>query len=224
MAQILVSPAERDPAILALGPVSSLPEKWGVDLCWVAHGERFGVQRKAVPDLLASVSDGRLGMELGMMRQAKCVSLIIIEGRVQFTVEGEMLGSGFGRPWDRRGWWGLQFGMQMDGAWIMSTASPTETAEMTRAFKAWSEKSTHGGWTGRVGVKGLWGSQPTDRDFGVHLLTSFPGIGTGVARDIWDHFGRVPLGFDVEAEELMKVKGLGKKRVLRMMRVLGRKD
>ena len=59
---MLVSPTERPP-ISELGESSSRPEKYGVDVMFLANGAVVGVQRKAIADLVASARDGRLGKE-----------------------------------------------------------------------------------------------------------------------------------------------------------------
>jgi hypothetical protein len=51
----------------------------------------------------------------------------------------------------------------------------------------------------------------------VFLLQGFDGIGAGVAGDIFDHFGRVPLRWDAGRDELLAVKGLGPKRVDKLL-------
>jgi ERCC4-type nuclease len=55
-------------------------------------------------------------------------------------------------------------------------------------------------------------------------LQGFDGIGPELAERIVDHFGRVPLSWTVGEGELAKVKGLGKKKVAKMVKVLGYRD
>lgn len=216
----MVSPAEPDARVKALGRVSSLPERFGCDLLWVAGGKKFGVQRKEVADLRASVEDGRLGKELGQMRQGGVRGLVVIEGRVTFTPDGTLLDGGFGRPWNRAGWWGVQFAIQLEGAWCMTTASVVETCAATEAFKKWTEKDRHSGLHARPGPTGLWGSKANDADWGKHVLTGFPGIGPELAGRMFNMGGRVPLEWTMTEEEMMRVEGLGKKRVGALRRVL----
>jgi hypothetical protein len=51
-------------------------------------------------------------------------------------------------------------------------------------------------------------------------LQGIPNIGPGVAGAVFDHFGRVPLRWDVTEKDMMGVAGVGKKRVEQMMAAL----
>ena len=64
----------------------------------------------------------------------------------------------------------------------------------------------------------VWGNR-NDRDFGIHLIQSFDGIGPGVAGAIFDKFG-VPLKWTINLDDLESVPGVGKKRAAKMWRTL----
>jgi hypothetical protein len=58
-----------------------------------------------------------------------------------------------------------------------------------------------------------WGKRiEAGRDFAIFLLQSFPGIGAGVAGNIYDHFGYLPMTWRVTEKELAEVPGVGKGR------------
>jgi DNA excision repair protein ERCC-4 len=214
---VFVSPTE-PPALKAIGRVGLLPERFGVDVLWTAHGSKYGAQRKTVADLLASVEDGRLSKELAQMKSSSIHAFLIIEGRVRWTDDGELMGNAWGRQWTRSHWWGLLMSVQEQGVGWFETRDVGETADCVRAIEAWSKKKTHG--SGRPGPKGIWGTSPTDRDWGVHVLTSFPGIGPEIAGRVFDRGGRVPLEWTITMEELMATEGIGKKRAAAMIKAL----
>lgn len=195
-----------------------LPERFGCDVFWTAQGKKYGIQRKAVPDLLASVEDGRLSKELAQMRSCGIHAFLVIEGRVRWTDDGEMMGNGYGRQWTRGHWWGLLMSVQEQGVGWFETRDVGETVECVRAIERWSQKARHG--SGRPGPVGIWGTKATDRDWALHVLTSFPGIGPEIAGRIFDRAGRVPLEWTMTMEELMATEGVGKKRAAAMIRAL----
>jgi ERCC4-type nuclease len=208
---IFVSPTEPE-ALKAMGKVGWLPEKFGCDVLWMHGGSRYGVQRKEWTDLLDSTDDGRLGKEVGQMASASVRGVLVIEGSVRWTSEGQIV-TGYGRPWTREQWFGVQLGVQLEGVWVVHTASLADTIAFVREFNLWTKKQSHGSLAARPGPKGLWGTKATDRDWAKHLLTGFPGIGPGVADRIYEHFGRAPLKWDCEKEDLEAVKGLSPKKV-----------
>jgi hypothetical protein len=86
---MLISPTE--PASLhSLGKVAWLPEKFGADILMSVGSEWIGVQRKEIADLVASVQDGRLGMQVAQMAALK-QAVVVVEGRPKWTLEGELI-------------------------------------------------------------------------------------------------------------------------------------
>ena len=219
---LLVSPAEPKAVRMQLGEgveVSALPERYGVDFLWRARGVWWGCQRKTVNDLLASMTDGRLVKEVGQMAGHVSLPLLIVEGQMQFTTTGQMVNQ-WGTRLDRKAWVGMQLTLASRGIAVLTTNSITGTVDTVRTYQAWSEKATHTSVTARPKtVEATWG-KAGNRDWGVFMLQSFDGIGAGLAGDIYDHFGRVPLEWSVTKEELAAVKGLGPKRIEKMMEAL----
>ena len=212
--------AGTEPAALKkLGRSSNLPEKYGVDVLWSAHGELCGVQRKEVKDLLASVRDGRLGKELAQMKGLGFRALCI-EGVAQWTTEGQMVKQ-YGEPWSREQWTGLLLTVQMRGCWVLESSSVPDTARVVAECIRWSEKTEHKSLLSRPGAVASWGTTPDDRDFAVHVLQGFPGIGPELAARIYDRFGRLPFTLSCTDEELRAVDGLGPKKIKQLRRVFG---
>ena len=71
-------------------------------------------------------------------------------------------------------------------------------------------------------IRDEWGGYNA-RDFARYFLQGFPGIGSERAVSIFDHFGRVPLRWDVTEEDLRGVPMIGEKTAASLTRyVLGR--
>lgn len=205
---MLIAPTE-PPAIKALGTVSSRPERLGVDALFVAKGQWCGVQRKEISDLIASVHDGRIQREVAQM-QALERRLLIVEGRLQWTMDGVLMGKGFGREWTYQMHEGMMWSMQDKGVWVWFTDNVAGTVRSIRDFERWCKKDKHEALVRRPGpAKDAWGTVGS-RDFGMHLLMGVDGVGPGLAGAIWDHFGQVPMRWSVTKEELMEVPGIGR--------------
>ena len=211
---MLVSAAE--PASLrTLGTYSALPESMGADFLITCPIGLVGIQRKEVHDLIASRSDGRLARELAQMKQLD-IAILLIEGRLKWTSDGVLSTSR--SKWTRSQHLGLLFSVQSGGTWINSSESIQESREYLSALEKWFMKETHKGLMTRPKPQTIWGDR-NDRDFGIHLIQSFDGIGPGVAGAIFDKYG-VPLRWTVNLDELESVPGVGKKRAAKMWRTL----
>lgn len=206
---MLVSPAE--PEKLRRGfQVSSLPERWGCDFVFFAHGTKVGVQRKAIPDLIASVHDGRLAREVAMMDGQIDVKVLIVEGTVKWSNDGEMMGNGYGVQWNKRQFRGVLWSCRAKGLWIEYTADVGETLETLAWLEAWFSKGKHQTLDRRPGPTSLWG-KPTHVDYAKHLVMGLPSVGPELAARIVDRFG-IPFTWKITRDDLVKVEGIGKKK------------
>lgn len=211
---MFVSAAEPK-SLQGLGTYSSLPEAYGCDFLITAPVGLVGVQRKEIHDLIASRADGRLVRELAQMKQLD-IAVLLVEGRLKWTSDGTLSTSR--TQWSRAQHLGLLFSIQSSGVWVNSSESLTDSAEYLRALENWVSKADHKGILTRPKPKTSWG-QRNDRDFGIHLIQSFDGIGPGVAGAIFDRFG-VPLKWTIEKKELESVVGVGPKRAEKLWRCL----
>lgn len=207
---MLVSPAE--PLRLKhLGKVSSIPERHGCDFLIIAKGQRTGVQRKEFPgDFVSSVADGRLYDLVRKMAKLDR-AILIIEGYGRWLETGEL-------DWpharlNRTAFHGLVFSLcWLWGIEVWQNGGMDETKQMLADLEHWAGKDEHKSLNVRPGPKkDAWGvEEPRQR--ALHVLQSFGGIGPEMAGRIYDHFGRLPLGWDVTVSQLMEVPGIGPKR------------
>lgn len=173
-----------------------------------------GVQRKELKDLVNSVHDGRLGKELAQMK-ALGQSVLLIEGDARWTTSGASL---LLNSWSRMQHNGLLLSIQSQGCFVLSSSNLSESCELLLQLKKWMEKEKHSLVRQRPGPVTKWG-HADDRDWGIHLLQSFPGVGLGTATAIFDYFGRVPLAWSVDRKELQTIKGVGPKRAETLWRI-----
>jgi Holliday junction resolvasome RuvABC DNA-binding subunit len=79
-------------------------------------------------------------------------------------------------------------------------------------------KADHKGINIRPKPQTKWGSR-LDRDWGIHVIQSFDGVGPGVAGAIFDRFG-VPMRWTITRKDLESVPGVGPKRAAKMWETL----
>lgn len=206
---MLISPTE--PAqIKSLGKVSGVPERYGVDILIVAQGLRTGVQRKKFPDdLVASLSDGRLYSQLPKMAELDR-SIVIFEGYGKWTLDGELV-HGYTRNFTKNQFVALQFSIMWEfGVHIAHVRDIKETCEILGSLESWAQKKDHTSLRTRPGApKNPWGKRGM-RERAQHILQGFDGVGIETAGRIYDHFGKIPLAWEITMEDLMEVKGIGK--------------
>lgn len=210
---MLVAPSE-PPALRKIGTVSMAPERYGCDLLFASRGRWFGVQRKEFKDLLASMRDGRIAQQMGMMEGLE-QSMVVIEGMgsVRWGSDGELLDD-YARV-TRDQIRGLLWSVRDRGVWVDQTDGLADTIQMVQAFEQWCKKPAHKSLSTRPGPVNTWG-KVGNRDWEMHLLQGLPGVGVELAGRVLDQVG-MPLGWRVTREELLGVEGLGKGKVDKMM-------
>jgi Fanconi anemia group M protein len=211
-----VSPTEPIP-FSKLGETSSLPERHGVDFFWVANGITWGIQRKRFPDdFLASLSDGRLAKELAQM-QSLDRPMIVLEGLGTWTNDGYLLDQKFHAS-QLYGWMlSCFFEKQIP---VFQVRSERDALFFIDRVEAWSLRKSHHSLSRRPKPKGnMWG-QKENKDWGIHLLQSFEGIGPSAAQAIYEHFGHIPLQWTVTEKDLMEIEGIGKGKAMTLLNSL----
>lgn len=212
-----VSPAE--PERLRSGrKVSPLCEQRGADFLFVAHGEWVAIQRKEIQDFIASLGDGRLQKELAQLQTCHH-KILILEGKIQWTTEGEMLGKGYGRTWTRKQWRAILWGIRSKGIWIEPTDDVSDTIATLTWIEQWFNKDTHNSLTRRPAAMSMWG-HPSNEDYQRHLVMGLPGVGPELADRIVRTFGGVPFGWKIKEGDLLKVEGIGKKKAATIYKTL----
>lgn len=198
---------------------SARPENAGCDFMWRAQGAWWGVQRKQLDDFLASLNDGRLTKEVGQMKAAVTLPVVVLEGKILF-INGVLASA---KQWrgqkdiTRDGWNGRILSLMHMGVHVQYTADRADTARYVCNYFRWSERDTHHTATTRPMPKDEWGSV-SNEDFQIHLLTALPAIGPTLAKRIVRAIG-MPFSLDVTEQELRVVPGVGPKLAAQIMRV-----
>jgi ERCC4-type nuclease len=220
---ILVAPTE--PACLSLlGRVSSTPERWGVDFWWRAVDGKFcGIQRKAFPgDFVASVTDGRLGKELGQMlrlSQLGGFAGLIIEGQPRWDEAGNLVSRFTSYHRDRfdaiMASIQLRYGVSY---WI--TEDLDHTARLLLALHQWTQSKDHSSLSVRPKAPKVWGLDSRTEQQS-HFLQGLPACGDVRAKAVLAQFGAVPMAWTITEQQLRAVPGIGKGTAGRWFHFLG---
>jgi ERCC4-type nuclease len=220
----LVSPTE-PPKLREAGATSPIAETYGADILVPAHGYFIGVQRKQFPgDFLSSLHDGRLGDSL--IKLTKCeMRILLLEGDPAWSVNGHLEGYPHGASFTRKQLTGLILSAALElGVLTVWTKNLAETIDYLSLVEAWGQKEKHQSLFTRAGIPGKDGRKRrhSKRDWVVHMLQGFDGIGPELANSIFDEFGRAPFQLTPEDEErLGEVPKIGPKRVKAIKEVLG---
>jgi len=215
---MLISPTE--PASLhSLGKVAWLPEKFGADILMSVGSEWIGVQRKEIADLVSSVQDGRLGMQIAQMAALK-QAVVVVEGRPKWTLEGELiLGRTGSSGFTKKQYQSVLWSVREKGVWVDFTEDLNATKEWILGFDVWIRKNKHTSLSRRPGPNSVWGL-PGNEDFARHLVMGIPGVGAELADRIVKQFG-VPFQWKISQEDLETVEGIGKKKAQKIWAAIG---
>lgn len=214
---ILVSPTE-PVALRQAGTVSMWPETVGCDVVVFAGGRKIGVQRKEVKDLIASLEDkeGRLAKQVAQMQGSVLDErVVLVEGVMEFTgtgAGGVMVGRWRGgRQWTRGAIQAVEWDVRSRGVHVAYTENLAETVSWVKVTEKWWGKGGGRALSRRPKAPTVWGSA-MNHEWGSWLLQAFPGIGPELAARIIRTFGRLPVRWDVSAEDLSRVEGVSRVR------------
>ena len=182
---IYVSPTE-PPILHTLGIVSLLPENHGVDILDMISGT--GVQRKTLPDLYASINDGRLSKQIGQRQQSLNVinAVLLLEG-ASFKLDIPMSENQIQLA---------LLSIQRSGYYFIQTRNLSHTRELLPKIFHHFRQLEHG----------LINRPPNIiSDWRLTMLQLLPGVGTVKAKRILDGVGFPFMLKDIE--EVRKIVG-----------------
>lgn len=219
MTLIYVSSTEHSRQLQALGKASTLPEAHGCDVLYLAGKVRIGFQRKEARDFMASVSDGRLALELGQIQSSALITsaVFILEGQFDWTTDGQST-----IPYatlTRASFRSLITGIQLRGVIVHFSDDLDDTVRIISTVSGYLSKPRHSALSQRPNARSAWGTK-TSKAFALHLLQSFPGIGTEMADRIYNHFSTIPLEWTCDESELSSIPGIGAKTATRLINSL----
>lgn len=185
------------------------PEDWGVDFLFINKHGLFGVQRKAVADLTASLDDGRLGSGLAKSQGSLHKTILLIEGDWKWNRQGASEAvRGFTRVKLR----GVELSAQFNGMVVVHTADLSDTAQALTQLESYFARDDHTSLFTRPKARGRWGKADSE-EWRWHWWQSHDGIGLGQAKKLDGYFsGRLPVEWTVTEKELLACPGIGPKR------------
>lgn len=189
---------------------SSIPEKHGCDLVIPTKSGIIGFQRKTLPDLVASIQDGRLYYELNQINASATVTqaFLCVESSFSTTIDGENYTEANLPVGTLRS---IVAKFQHHGVGYLPTTSPRDTVTAAYGVARYLASGRAGDIHRPKQVSNDWGKTDS-KAYGLFLLQSFPGVGPKVAEAIWDYFNGVPITWAVNAGELALVPGIGRKK------------
>lgn len=213
---LLVAPTE-PPLLKALGASSAAPESWGADFLWTTPSGLCGAQRKEWKDLLASVEDGRLQKEVAQMSGLHGAWLIV-ENQPRWTLDGAILHR-YNRRWNRQAWRNLLRSVAATGIRVEHSDGLDDTAVVVMSLIEWTRTEHKTLKTRPKASSDGWGHREA-KAWQSHLLQGMPGMGPTRAEAVIEHFGGLPFVWTIDAAELAKVPGIGKKTATRLIELL----
>ena len=201
----MISPTE-PPGFRVLGPVSGVPEKYGVDFFIPSplYG-KVGVQRKEIGDLVDSIQDGRVEREIWQQRDLG-QAIWLIEGRVEWTGEGLLLSSATRQRYTRTMHLGVLLSLQSYGYWILSSQSLQDSIVLLSSLNKWLMKARHTSLLQRPSMRSQVAGDLTDER--IHIMQGFPRVGYDRAKRIVEHYGGLPFRMG-DGVDLTDVAGVG---------------
>jgi ERCC4-type nuclease len=224
---LLVAPSEHDVQALlrsyvrspkeVLHKISSLPERHGCDFLYIQSTGILGFQRKTLSDLSASLIDGRLHYELDQIEASATLSLafLILESPLTRTTSGEL----FDAPVSMDTIRSLTVKLAARRMGVLLSSNPEDTIRCILGTAKYVRSPSFDQTARPKQLKNAWGTVDSDA-YALFLLQSFPNIGPKQARAIYDHFHGVPIAWTVTVEQLMEVKGIGRKTALSLVAAL----
>ena len=217
---IYLSPTEHDlQKVLPDATYSALCEANGCDIFTVTSVGLLGFQRKTVADLESSLRDGRFHYQLAQIRSSSILAerfLILEIDRTRTTTDRQHL---IDSTLTTDGLRTVALKCFLNDTLLIESADIGETVTLLEKVSRYIE---HGGGDRLIRPKpsgNAWGTR-SNRDWGIHVLQSFSGIGPRTAGAIYDAYG-IPLHWTVTREQLLAIDGVGKVTADRLLSSLG---
>jgi len=217
---IFLSPTEHDlQKVLPNATYSPLCESNGCDIIVPTSRGLAGFQRKTLADLESSLRDGRFAMQLAQQRSSTALAwrFVILElDRNRRTTDGKHFTDSSLTP-ESVATIGLK--LFFNDAHLIESANVQTTVDRIERTVSYIESDGADRLSRPKPDSGPWGTR-SNRDWGIHILQSFPGVGPRTAGLIYDTFG-VPLKWTVGEKQLTSIVGVGKVIARRLLETLG---
>lgn len=154
------------------------------------------VERKTLPDLVASIKDGRLFRQGYRLAGSPCRNALILEGTSRDLADSEMR---------REAIQGALISLTLYlGIPLLRSRDPSETAQIM-LFAARQGRLAASGMPSRPG-----GRRPRKKNrIQTRVLQGLPGVGAERARRLLERFGTLEAVTQADTRELASVRGIG---------------
>ena len=206
---IFLSPTEHDlKKVLPDAIYSTTCEPNGCDIIVATSRGLVGFQRKTLADLASSLNDGRFAMQLAQQRSSRALNfrfLILEYDRARTTSDGRHFLESSLSPQSVET---IGLKLFLNGTFLIESTDLGRTVDIIERVASYVESDGHDRLNRPKPNAGPWGTR-SNRDWGIHILQSFPGIGSTTAGLIYDRFG-VPFKWSVDEKDLTSIPGIGK--------------
>lgn len=218
---IYLSPTEHDLKSLIPDAIySSVCEANGCDVITPTRHGLIGFQRKTLPDLESSLRDGRFALQLAQLRSSPALisRFVILElDRNRRTTDGR---SFLDSSLTSQSLTTIGLKLFFNDTHLIECPDIQSTIALIGRVADYLESDGRDRLTRPKPSGNAWGTR-SNRDWGIHVLQSFPGIGPRTAGLIYDAFG-LPLTWSVTEKDLTSIPGVGKVIAKRLIAALVR--
>lgn len=215
MARMWVSPTEPSQLRTMADVVSMHPEDYGADILVQGMAAAVAIQRKEVNDLISSLQDGRLAEQVVKLQRAH-LPIILVEGPLHWTADGELITNGWGQTFTRTRWDRMLLTLAQAGVVLIEVQDFEQTIRFCVNACRWADSDDHSTLRPKgKKVQSEWGEQRVEH-YRLAMLTTLPGVGIELARRILSQVG---FPFTLKSG-LDEVKGLGPKKLNEIRRIV----
>ena len=168
--------------------------------------ERVAIERKTHSDFISSIIDGRVFEQAKSLKETFERPIIIIEGYSTRQINENALKGAIASLL-------VDFGIS-----LVSTKNPLDTARTIYWIAKREQTESRRGISIRVGKKPKEMKRLQEK-----IISGLPGVSTIISKRLLKYFGSVENVFKARDEELKKVKGMGKKLVKKIRKILTEK-
>lgn len=181
-----------------------------------AHGCTL-LERKTPHDLVSSIADSRIWNQMHRIAAAEDFMGVRI-GRRILLIDGDLAEQvEMGRVK-----WSQIYGLLQEVTFVYGVSVFLACEGVEDFMRTLYVREVEGRNDGEVEFR-LRRLQPhpvDDEDWKIYMLSSIPGIGDKLARNLLDHFGSIRRIAEADVEELMRVEGIGRKKAERVRKIL----
>ena len=186
----------------------NITDEFGADFLLITNRGMIPIQRKTIPDLLASVIDGRLSKQSSLLRQSD-FPIIIIEGRFRYSENGNVVIGKREQRWTRDSirnlFRTLRYVEMID---IEFSGSVKDTISMIYQIQSYFDAVHHLSLRSRPSIHTNW-IIPSQQERIVYFYQGLPGISVIRAKSLAEKFSSPLQLYQASVEEITEIPRFG---------------